>query len=66
MSTNTLKKRGPKPVVPGEVLKREIATIDSLTKRKLIVLGGGNFSKGVRVAAEVAFDRYQSMSDQKD
>ncbi len=34
-------------------------TIDDETKRLLEVLGKGNVSLGVRVAAKVAYDRYQ-------
>jgi hypothetical protein len=52
---------GPKvePGVAGHVERRTI-TVDELTWRKLLVLGDGNASKGVREAARVAYDRYQN------
>lgn len=53
------KKRGRKPLTPGEPMKRKVVTMDEMTLRKLRVLGDGNISQGVRRAAEVAFDRYQ-------
>ena len=31
-----------------------------MTWRKLLVLGAGNASKGVREAARIAYDRYQN------
>lgn len=53
---------GPKvePGVAGFVERRTI-TVDELTWRKLLVLGDGNASKGVREAARVAYDRYQAV-----
>lgn len=52
---------GPKvePGVAGHVERRTI-TVDELTWRRLLVLGDGNASKGVREAARVAYDRYQN------
>lgn len=51
---------GPKvePGLAGHVERRTIS-VDDLTWRKLLVLGAGNASKGVRAAAKVAYDRYQ-------
>lgn len=63
MNTKTPKKRGPKTLFVGETLKRKQVTIDSTTTRKLMVIGGGNLSAGVRAAADVAYDRYQSQKD---
>lgn len=63
MDTKPLKKRGPKPLIPGEVMTQKLVSIDSLTIRKLKVLGDGNLSAGVREAAQVAYDRYQSKKD---
>lgn len=53
------KKRGRKPINPGQPMDRKVVTLDELTLRKLKVLGEGNISAGVRRAAEVAFARYQ-------
>lgn len=52
---------GPKtePGLAGPVERRTI-TVDELTWRKLLVLGAGNASKGIREAARVAYDRYQN------
>ena len=35
-------------------------TLDELTKRKLAVLGGGNLSRGIRIATAHTFERYQA------
>lgn len=54
------KKPGPKAgLPPGETAQRLTVTIDEMTLRRLKVLGKDNVSLGVRVAARVAFDRYQ-------
>lgn len=55
---------GPKvePGLAGHVERRTVS-VDELTWRKLLVLGGGNASKGVRAAAKVAYDRYQNTKD---
>lgn len=53
------KKRGRKPINPGQPMERKVVTLDEMTTRKLKVLGNGNISAGVRRAVEVAFDRYQ-------
>lgn len=55
---------GPKvePGLAGHVERRTVS-VDELTWRKLLVLGGGNASKGVRAAASVAYDRYQRSKD---
>ena len=52
---------GPKvePGLAGHIERRTI-TVDDLTWRRLLVLGEGNASKGVRAAAKVAYDRYQA------
>lgn len=63
MDKTTPKKRGPKPIFPGEVMQQKLVTLDQMTIRKLKVLGGDNLSRGVREAAEVAYDRYQSRKD---
>ena len=54
------RKPGPKNDLPhGEVADRITVTLDALTVRRLRVLGDGNVSQGVRVAARAAYDRYQ-------
>jgi hypothetical protein len=68
MDTNTPKKRGPKPQIDGEIMKRQIVTIDSMTRRKLMVLGTDEagksvLSRGVRRAAEIAYEKYQNTKD---
>jgi hypothetical protein len=52
------RKPGPK-VDTTEPLERVTLTLDALTRRRLRVLGDGNESAGARVAARVAYDRYQ-------
>lgn len=54
-----MKKRGRKALVPGAEQHRRNVTFDDMTLRMLTVLGGGNVSRGVRVAAQVAWDKYQ-------
>lgn len=60
---NEPKKRGRKPLNPGEPMARQIVTLDALSLRKLKVIGEGNLSLGVRRAADVAYDRYQRTPD---
>ncbi len=52
--------RGRKPLLAGQAMSRHVVSIDEMTLRKLKVLGDGNLSLAVRVAAQVAFDRYQN------
>lgn len=54
---------GRKPVLPGETMKRVCVTLDERTVRLLNVLGEGNLSQGVRVAADVAYDAWQAKRD---
>mgnify|MGYP006958859937 CR=1 FL=1 len=49
---------GPKTEVGGPFKPRTVL-IDELAERMLLVLGEQNLSKGVRVAARMAYDRYQ-------
>jgi hypothetical protein len=44
----------------GVVVKKHTVTYDDQTGRLLAVLGGGNVSRGIRVAARFAYDGYQS------
>jgi hypothetical protein len=46
------------PGLGSDVTRRTI-TVDDMTWRRLLVLGKGNASFGVREAARVAYDRYQ-------
>lgn len=57
------KKRGRKPLHPGEPMSREIATLTPMQKRMAVALGGGNFSAGVRLAIEAEYERYQRRKD---
>lgn len=50
------KKPGPKTEAP---VKPTSVTLDELCKRKLAVLGAGNTSAGIRVAADIAYDVMQ-------
>jgi urease accessory protein UreE len=52
------RKPGPKTET-ADPLARVTLTLDELTRRRLRVLGDGNESAGVRVAARVAYERYQ-------
>lgn len=59
------KRGGPRPrsgrktELGGQPTRRVQLTLDERTLEFLAVLGDGNVSKGVRVAARVAYDRYQ-------
>lgn len=64
MDTKTPKKRGPKTLIVGETMKRTQVTIDNMTRRKLMVIGG-TVSGGIRMAADVAFDAYQNAEKRK-
>lgn len=57
------KKRGRKPLHPGEPMSREIATLTPMQKRMAVALGNGNFSAGVRLAIEAEYERYQRRKD---
>lgn len=46
------------PGVDGQVSRRTLS-MDDLTWRRLLVIGKGNASMGVRKAARIAYDRYQ-------
>lgn len=43
----------------GKTMLKRMVALDDTTMRKLKVLGGGNVSRGIRVAAHYAFDKYQ-------
>ena len=49
--------------MPGETMKRVCVTLDERTLRLLDVLGEGNTSQGVRVAADLAYDLWQAKRD---
>lgn len=53
------KKRGRKPIIVGEVMKRTVVSLDEMTIRKLKVLGENNISRGVRRATDTAYERFQ-------
>jgi hypothetical protein len=50
---------GRKTELNGQPTKRVQLTLDERTVELLKVLGDGNMSRGARVAADVAYDRYQ-------
>ena len=54
---------GRKSAVPGETMKRVCVTLDERTLRLLDVLGEGNISQGVRVAADLGYDAWQAKRD---
>lgn len=43
---------------PAAPMAHKTISLDEGALRKLLVLGNGNLSEGVRKAAEVAYDRY--------
>ncbi len=51
---------GRKTEVSSEAMSRRTMTLDPMTIRKLTVVGDGNISKGVRIAAQLAFEAYQN------
>jgi|GEM_PF-2799364 len=62
---STVKRKPGVKVEPGLAgpVERRTVTVDELTWRRLLVLGKGNASMGVREAARVAYDRYQAQKD---
>ena len=56
-------KRGPKIDPLLDALKRRTVVLDDLSVEQLRVLGAGNLSHGIRLAARVAFARYQVTPD---
>jgi hypothetical protein len=48
-----------RPTEIDDPVSRTQVMLDERSKRLLLVIGDGNLSKGVRVAARVAYDRYQ-------
>lgn len=60
-----LKQKTGRKLEPGidEVRRREVS-LDDLSVTMLEVVGGGNLSRGVRLAARVAFKAYQQEPDE--
>ena len=54
---------GRKTEVSGERMKRFNVSLDERTLRLLKVLGENNLSRGVRVAADMAYDAWQRKRD---
>lgn len=50
---------GPKTELIGEPMRRVQVCLDARTIDLLRVLGGSNVSKGIRLSAREAYDRYQ-------
>lgn len=57
------KRAGRKSEVPGEKVEKKTVTLHPMTQRKLRVIGDGNLSRGIRRAADIAYDKYQSTPD---
>lgn len=54
------RKPGPKnELAPTVKTRQRTFTLDERTVMLLGVIGGGNMSKGVRIAADFAYERYQ-------
>jgi hypothetical protein len=53
------RKPGPKTEAVDGPIERRTITVDDLTWRRLLVVGKGNASMGVRKAAGIAYERYQ-------
>lgn len=50
---------GRKTEMVGRPTRAKTVSLDELTERRLKVVGGGNLSRGIRIAAEIAYDKYQ-------
>jgi hypothetical protein len=59
-------KPGPKPKHADGAVTPTSVTIDDMTRRRLLVLGKGNLSEGIRVSAAVAYHRYQVSPDSRN
>ena len=55
----TRRKPGPKTEALDGPIERRTITVDEMTWRRLLVVGKGNASAGVRKAATVAYEQYQ-------
>lgn len=54
-----MRKPGPKLENPSEVVRPRTYNVCEMTERKLLVVGEGNRSRGVRAAAKIAYDWWQ-------
>lgn len=61
-----MSKPGPKPKHADGSVTPTSVTIDDMTRRRLLVLGRGNLSEGIRAAAAVAYHRYQVSPDSRN
>lgn len=59
MSTKTPEKRGPKLESGVDTLEKVTLSLDPMTREFLKIAGGGNESRGARVAARVFYDAWQ-------
>ena len=50
---------GRKTEMIGSPMRAKTVSLDEMTERRLKVIGGGNVSRGIRLAARVAYDQYQ-------
>ena len=53
------RKPGPKLADPSEPVKATTYSTNEMTRRKLKAIGGGNASRGLEIAARVAYDWWQ-------
>jgi len=51
---------GRKPAANGGAMLKVSVSMDDLTRRKAVVLGEENLSRGIRLAVDLAYDRFQS------
>lgn len=56
-------KSGPKTEPGLEDMKLRSYTVDQMTHRRLGAVGGGNYSRGLRKAARVAYELMQREPD---
>ena len=52
---------GRKLEVHGEKALKLTVTLDSMSRRRLVVVGDGNLSLGIRRAAVIAYDKLQKL-----
>lgn len=54
-----MNKPGPKTECDGKT-ERLTVTVDARTREFLLIAGHGNVSRGVRIAARLAYEKYQN------
>lgn len=66
MTDKEKKKRGRPPMDGSMRMSQRVVTLDDKTSFKLIKLGDGNLSKGIRIAAEIAYEKKVLENDLDD